>query len=76
MVKSISLKVPATDITDNLIRELLNSVEKKDGKASLKFIVYDPENKRFDVIPELDYEDPFEIVKEAFLTASKIPLSV
>ncbi len=54
MVKSISLKVPAIDVTDNLISNLINSVETKEGKALLKFIIYDPsENIRVDLISRL-----------------------
>jgi len=54
LVKSISLKVPAIDITESLIADLINSVETKEGKALLKFIIYDPgENLRVDLISRL-----------------------
>jgi len=54
MVKSISLKVPAIDVTDILIKDLVDSVETKEGKALLKFIIFDPgENLRVDLISRL-----------------------
>jgi DNA polymerase-3 subunit alpha len=51
MVKSVALKIPLEGITDNLIEGINHSVETKDGKVLLRFIVYDPiENIRVDMV--------------------------
>jgi DNA polymerase-3 subunit alpha len=51
MVKSISIKVPVTAVTDELIEEFNHTVETKGGKILLKFIIYDlSENLRVDLI--------------------------
>jgi DNA polymerase-3 subunit alpha len=43
LIKSISLKLPVNSITDELIDSLGQSIETKDGKVLLKFIVFDPD---------------------------------
>lgn len=44
---------------------ILSHKERESSRVFLNSLVKkDPENKRFNVIPELDYEDPFEIVKD------------
>ncbi len=51
LIKLISLKVPVNTITDDLITELGNTIETKDGKVLLKFIIFDPvENLKIDMI--------------------------
>jgi DNA polymerase-3 subunit alpha len=51
LIKSISLKVPVNSITDDLIDGLGQSIETKDGKVLLKFIIFDPvDNLKIDMI--------------------------
>jgi DNA polymerase III subunit alpha len=42
LIKSISLKVSVEDVNDDLITDLSNSLDIKDGKVFLKFIICDP----------------------------------
>jgi DNA polymerase-3 subunit alpha len=51
MVKSVSLKMPVNGVTDELISNLGQVLETKEGKTLLKFIVYDTQdNIRVDLI--------------------------
>jgi DNA polymerase-3 subunit alpha len=51
LIKSILLKVPVNIINDELINDLEQSIETKDGKALLKFMIFDPdENLKIDMI--------------------------
>ncbi|TRX71034.1 DNA polymerase III subunit alpha [Carboxylicivirga sp. M1479] len=45
LVNTVTLKVPLTAISDELITELTNIIQTNEGKVTLKFMVHDPETK-------------------------------
>jgi DNA polymerase-3 subunit alpha len=45
LLKSIAIKIPVSEISDNLIQGLMSKIEESKGNAMLKFLVFDPEKK-------------------------------
>lgn len=45
MLKSISLKIAVTNITEEIITELYQKIDENKGKTVLKFLVFDPDKK-------------------------------
>ena len=45
-IKKLAIKIPVDKLTQELIDELKNQIERNKGKSELNFLIYDPENTK------------------------------